>query len=75
MLATNGGATSERSEDIVFVPEEEAPKVVAEPEPKKVDVKEVEEIDSDIEFVSAPTFTVDMRDELKDEEGKLGRAT
>jgi len=66
--ATNGGATSERSEDVVFVPEEEAPKVVAEPEPKKVDVKEVEEIDSDIEFVSAPTFTVDMRDELKDEE-------
>ncbi|CAE7697934.1 ST13 [Symbiodinium sp. KB8] len=32
--------------------------------------KDVEEIDSDIEFVSQPTFTVDMRDELKDEEVK-----
>eukprot|EP00439_Symbiodinium_sp_Y106_P068626 s1793_g11.t1 len=29
--------------------------------------KDVEEIDSDIEFVSQPTFTVDVRDELKDE--------
>lgn len=64
--ATNGGA--QPSGDVVFDPQEEAPKVEA--EPKKPEVKEVEEIDSDIEFVSEMTFTVDMRDELKDEEMK-----
>eukprot|EP00931_Biecheleriopsis_adriatica_P101152 TRINITY_DN7635_c0_g1_i1.p1 TRINITY_DN7635_c0_g1~~TRINITY_DN7635_c0_g1_i1.p1 ORF type:complete len:434 (+),score=94.65 TRINITY_DN7635_c0_g1_i1:37-1302(+) len=43
--------------DVVPATEAEKPKDVV-----------VEEIDSDIEFVSAPTFSVDVRDELKDEE-------
>eukprot|EP00435_Cladocopium_sp_Y103_P012380 s1532_g3.t1 len=57
---------SESFADPQGVRPEEAPKVAA--EPKKPEVKEVEEIDSDIEFVSEMTFTVDMRDELKDED-------